>query len=158
MVSLIFKSKIKKLDLEHTCVLIIDKKWDKKPWRVLSLLRGSGPCWRDAWRGSWGCRRGRWGAPPPAHQLKSQTVTVTVGAVPDPDTIMSLDPYPRREIITVRGQSYVSRLPKYWPPTPLSAGRVCTPRLCCWGGGGGGRIHSPGGEGVGGQYFGRRET
>ncbi len=27
----------------------------------------------------------------------------------------------RREIITVRGQSYVSRLPKYWPPTPLSA-------------------------------------
>ncbi len=25
----------------------------------------------------------------------------------------------RREIITVRGQSYVSRLPKYWPPHPL---------------------------------------
>ncbi len=24
----------------------------------------------------------------------------------------------RREIITVRGQSYVFRLPKYWPPTP----------------------------------------
>ncbi len=32
----------------------------------------------------------------------------------------------RREIITVRGQSYVSRLPKYWPPTPL-ARRVCPP-------------------------------
>ncbi len=30
----------------------------------------------------------------------------------------------RREIITVRGQSYVSRLPKYWSPTPLSARRV----------------------------------
>ncbi len=26
----------------------------------------------------------------------------------------------RREIITVRGQSYVARLPKYWPSTPLS--------------------------------------
>ncbi len=39
----------------------------------------------------------------------------------------------RREIITVRGQSYVLRLPKYWPPTPLSSRRVCTPRLCCGG-------------------------
>jgi hypothetical protein len=29
---------------------------------------------------------------------------------------------------------------------------VCTPRLCC-----GGRTDSPGGEGDGGQYFGRRE-
>ena len=48
----------------------------------------------------------------------------------------------RREIITVRGPSYVLRLPKYWPPTPLSARRLCTPRLCC-----GGRTHSPGGEG-----------
>ncbi len=58
----------------------------------------------------------------------------------------------RREIITVRGQSYVSRLPKYWPPTR----RVCS-------------VYPPafvGGEGhtrraekwVGGQYFGRRET
>ncbi len=37
--------------------------------------------------------------------------------------------YNRREIITVRGQSYVSRLPKYWPPTPLSARRVCPPPL-----------------------------
>jgi hypothetical protein len=27
----------------------------------------------------------------------------------------------------VRGQSYFSRLPKYWPPIPLSARRVCTP-------------------------------
>ncbi len=35
----------------------------------------------------------------------------------------------RRDIITERGQSYVSRLPKYWPPTPLSARRVCTPPL-----------------------------
>ncbi len=54
----------------------------------------------------------------------------------------------RREIITVRGQSYVSRL---LTPTPLSARRVCTPRLC-WGGGGVGgnnlsmdvRIHGSG--------------
>jgi hypothetical protein len=33
-----------------------------------------------------------------------------------------------REII-VRGQSFFSRLPKYWPPIPLSARRVCTDRL-----------------------------
>ncbi len=61
------------------------------------------------------------------------------------------DGYYRREIITVRGKSYVSRLPKYWPPTPLSARWVCTPRLC-WGGGGG-RTHSPGGEGGGESIF-----
>jgi hypothetical protein len=48
---------------------------------------------------------------------------------------------------TVRGQ-YFSRLPKYWPPIPLSARRVCTPRLCC-----GGRTDSPGGEGEGGSIF-----
>ncbi len=29
---------------------------------------------------------------------------------------------------TVRGQSNVWRLPKYWPPHPLTARRVCTPR------------------------------
>jgi hypothetical protein len=53
----------------------------------------------------------------------------------------------RREIITVREQSYFSRLPKYWPPIPLSPWRVCTPLLCCGGGhtrraerGGGGSI------------------
>jgi len=56
-----------------------------------------------------------------------------------------------KEIITVRGQSYVLHLLKYWPPIPFSARRVCTPRLCC-----GGRTHSPGGEG--GQYFGIRKT
>jgi hypothetical protein len=41
------------------------------------------------------------------------------------------------------------------PPTPLSARRVCTPRLC-WGGGGGGHTRQAE-RGVGGQYFGRRE-
>jgi hypothetical protein len=41
---------------------------------------------------------------------------------------------PRREII-VRGQSYFSRLPKYWPPPiPLSARRVCTPAFIAGGG------------------------
>ncbi len=38
----------------------------------------------------------------------------------------------RIEIITVRGRSCLSRLPKYLPPTPLPARQVCTPRLC-WG-------------------------
>ncbi len=52
----------------------------------------------------------------------------------------------RREIVTVRGQSYVSRLPKYWPPTPSPPGE-CVPRDFVGGGGE-----------VGGQYFGRRET
>ncbi len=39
----------------------------------------------------------------------------------------SADRGPRREIITVRGQSYFSRLSKYWPPIPISARRVCPP-------------------------------
>jgi hypothetical protein len=53
----------------------------------------------------------------------------------------------RREII-VRGQSYFSRLPKYWPPIPLSARRVCIPAFVA-----GGRTDSPGGEGDGGSTF-----
>ncbi len=55
----------------------------------------------------------------------------------------------RREIITVRGQSYVSRLPKYWPlPRPLSTLRVCThtPQQR-WGVYTVQCTHSPGGEG-----------
>ncbi len=39
------------------------------------------------------------------------------------------------------------------PPHHPTAWRLCTPRLWC-----GGRTHSLGGEGVGGQYFGRRQT
>jgi hypothetical protein len=41
----------------------------------------------------------------------------------------------RREIITVRGQSYFSRLPKskILTPFPLSARRVYAPRLFCGG-------------------------
>jgi hypothetical protein len=50
---------------------------------------------------------------------------------------------------TVRGQSYFSRLPKYWPPIPLSARRVCPQRR---------GVHTRRAErGMGGQYFGRRE-
>ncbi len=37
---------------------------------------------------------------------------------------------------------------RYWPPIPLSALRVCSPRLCC-----GGRTDSPGGDGEGGSIF-----
>ncbi len=59
-------------------------------------------------------------------------------------TLMSRN---RREIIA-RGQSYGWRLPKYWLPTPLSARRVCTPRLLVRG-----RTHSLGGEGGGGSIF-----
>ncbi len=42
---------------------------------------------------------------------------------------------------------------KILTPHPLTAWRVCIPRLWC-----GGRTHSHGREGVGGQYFGRRQT
>jgi hypothetical protein len=41
------------------------------------------------------------------------------------------------------------------PPPPLPPASVSSPRTK---GGGGGGTHSPGGEGVGGQYFGRRQT
>jgi hypothetical protein len=58
----------------------------------------------------------------------------------------------RREIITVRGQSHFSRLPKYWPPIPLSARRVCTPAFVA----GGGQTRRAE-RGMGCQYFGRRE-
>jgi hypothetical protein len=57
------------------------------------------------------------------------------------------DHHMRREIIPVRGQSYVFRLPKCWPPPPhppLRPGSVYPP-LCC-----GGRTDSLGGEGDGG--------
>ncbi len=60
--------------------------------------------------------------------------------------IRGSDYFNRREII-VRGQSYFSRLPKYWPPIPISARRVCTPPLLR------GRTDSPGGEGDGGSIF-----
>jgi hypothetical protein len=59
----------------------------------------------------------------------------------------ALDGLQRREII-VRGQSYFSRLPKYCPPGPLSARRVCPPSATEAGG-----THSPGGEGDGGSIF-----
>ncbi len=49
---------------------------------------------------------------------------------------------------TVRGQSYFSRLPKYWPPIPLSARRVCPLPATKAGG-----THSPGGEGDWGSIF-----
>ncbi len=47
-----------------------------------------------------------------------------------------------------RVQSCVSRLPKYWPPTPFSTQRVCPPPAPKAGG-----THSPGGEGGGGSIF-----
>ncbi len=44
-----------------------------------------------------------------------------------------------------RVQSCVLRLPKYWPPTPLSTRQVCPPPATKAEG-----THSPGGEGGGG--------
>jgi hypothetical protein len=54
-----------------------------------------------------------------------------------------------------RVQSSVWRLPNYRTidPAPLSTQRVCPPPAPKAGG-----THSPGGEGVGSQYFGRRQT
>jgi hypothetical protein len=64
------------------------------------------------------------------------------------------DQVTRREIITVRKRPILClAYSKILTPTPLSARRVCPPRLWC-----GGRTHSPGIEGGGGQYFGRRKT
>ncbi len=54
-------------------------------------------------------------------------------------------PWPQSTYFTVRGQSYFSRLPKYWPPIPLSPWRVCPPPATKAGG-----THSPGREGDGG--------
>ncbi len=51
----------------------------------------------------------------------------------------------RREIITVRGQSYVSRLPKYWPPPPSPPSEWVLTKA--------GGTNSPGGEGGGGSIF-----
>ena len=50
---------------------------------------------------------------------------------------------------TVRGQSYFSRLPRYWPPIPSPPGESVLPPH----GGGEGGTHSPGGEGDGGSIF-----
>ncbi len=55
---------------------------------------------------------------------------------------------PQSTYFTVRGQSYFSRLPKYWPPIPLSARRVCPPPATKVG-----VTHSPGGVGDGGSIF-----
>ncbi len=60
---------------------------------------------------------------------------------------------PQSTYFTVRGQSYFSRLPKYWPPIPLSTRRVCPPPQQRRRG-----VHTRQAErGMGGQYFGRRE-
>ncbi len=51
----------------------------------------------------------------------------------------------RREVVTVRGRSYFSRLPKYWPPSPSPPGESVLPRNK----GGGYTL----GEGSGGSIF-----
>ncbi len=52
-------------------------------------------------------------------------------------------------------QSSVWRLPNCWHPTPSPPSECVLPPPPK---AGGGSTHSPGGEGVGGQYFGRRQT
>ncbi len=49
---------------------------------------------------------------------------------------------PQSTYFTARGQSYFSRLPKYWPPIPLFSRRVCPPPQ-----------QRRGGEGDGGSIF-----
>ncbi len=51
--------------------------------------------------------------------------------------LQAADGYWRREIISVRGQSYVSRLPKYDPPPPSPPGESVPPAFVGGGGGGG---------------------
>jgi hypothetical protein len=51
---------------------------------------------------------------------------------------------------TVRGQSYFSRLPKYWPPTPSPPGECVLPLPPPTKAG---VTHSPGGEGDGGSIL-----
>ncbi len=64
----------------------------------------------------------------------------------------TVDRQRRREMITVRMQSYVSRLQKYWPSTPSPAGECVRPPTKAG-------VHTRRAErGVGSQYFGRRET
>ncbi len=54
-------------------------------------------------------------------------------------------------LFTVRGQSYLSPLPKYWSPIPLSASVSSLPPTKAG-------VHTRRAErGMGGQYFGRRE-
>ncbi len=47
----------------------------------------------------------------------ARTVTLAIAVTPATVTPATEGRH-RREIITVRGQSYVSRLPKYWSPPP----------------------------------------
>jgi hypothetical protein len=75
------------------------------------------------------------------HWVRSLEFFILMSLSLDPSRTVQTFSLHRREIF-VRGQSYFSRLPKYWPPIPLSA------RLCC-----GGRTDSPGGEGDGRSIF-----
>ncbi len=74
-----------------------------------------------------------------ATPMQATRTTVSRPQPPEPKSATRrncYNPLSRREVITVRGQSYVLRLANVYP------------RLCC-----GGRTHSPGGEGGGGSIF-----
>ncbi len=44
------------------------------------------------------------------------------------------DQWPQSTYYTVRGQSYFSRLPKYWPPSPSPSGECVPPAIVAGGG------------------------
>ncbi len=62
--------------------------------------------------------------------------------------------YTQSTYFTVRGQSYFSRLPKYWSPIPSPPDECVPPAFVAWGGQ---TRRAERGIGGGGQYFGRRE-
>jgi hypothetical protein len=62
---------------------------------------------------------------------------------------------PAHKVLTYVEYRAVSGIIQNIDPLPLSTQQVCPPSAPK--GGGGGDTHSPGGEGVGGQYFGRRQ-
>ncbi len=72
-------------------------------------------------------------------------------SVPRPHKVLTYIEY--RAVSAVSGVFQTTKLLTPPPPPPLYPARVSPPPAPKAGG-----THSPGGEGVGGQYFGRRQT
>jgi hypothetical protein len=96
--------------------------------------------WFQVWGGGWGTMACGWGSGVNSDDGRESLVLS-----------VSYD-LQSTYVCNCRVQSSVWRLPKYWPPNPSP--RVCPPSAPKADRG----THSPGGEGVGGQYFGRPQT